>query len=199
MKKFIVGIFLFLSFTVFAQYNSALLYFGSYPGSSGITITWALAPNANCGGDIILQSCSDSNFYNPIQLYTTPIVNSSSMLSYQFIDANSTSASIVYYRLIVGSCGQSQVINGNSNNSLNYKLFPNPFNEQATLIFQNPKNLSVNLYVFDHNGQLLKKTETFQGNTYLINRDNFYAGLYYFAVATNTDLLAWGKFYVKDN
>lgn len=198
MKYFLSVIVFVTCLRSFAQQNPAVLSFIAIPGQSDITLSWTIAANSNCSGELKLEHSTDSFFFTDPPIYTATLNASIYDLSFTFTH-NVTDKSVKhYYRLIIGSCGYSSIVGANAGASLNYKLYPNPFREQATIIFQNPSNYAVNMYVFDRNGQMVKKSVAFQGNTFEFYREGLPAGLYYFAIATLSDLLAFGRFYVTD-
>ncbi len=61
-----------------------------------------------------------------------------------------------YYRLIFGQDNQESDINVPVINHLTINNYPNPFNPETTISFNNPKNSMVNLAIYNIKGQLVK-------------------------------------------
>ncbi len=199
MRKFFTTILVFVSFSSFSQ-SSALNSFIAFPGNGDVNLQWSINPGFSCSS-VTVEWSTDSFSFSSIYTYPGVCGASSSILTYQWDHTTPSSSTNNYYRLNLGVYGYSQIISTSTGNPKKYLLYPNPFNDQpCKIIFNNPSNNPVSMYIFDHNGQLVKKTLPFQGNSIVFYRDGLYANLYYFAMVTiGGDLLAWGKFYVNDN
>jgi hypothetical protein len=196
VKQTLTILMIMLGFCALAQ--GPLQYFIQVPVKSDIKLSWAINPNYSCDR-MEVEHSNDSLFSFPRVVYTGTFTPSSSVMNYDFTHTGVDRSQPNYYRLNLGACGFSNTIRAINSGSTGYWLYPNPFNEFATVIFQNPLNLAVSFYVFDRNGQLLRKSAPLLGNTLLVYRENLLAGFYYFAIVHENDVLTWGKFYVKDN
>jgi hypothetical protein len=198
VKRILFSSFLFfISLGAFSQSN-ALVSFIAMAGKSDITLRWAIAVNANCGS-IALEYSTDSLFSFPSIIYTDNVPLSSSVLTFQYTHTTADRSVKNYYRLNLGACGYSQIIGESVGGSLNYKLYPNPLNQETcTIIFDNPKGKICKLYIFDRNGQLLRTGDPFQGNTVQFLRNGLDAAMYYFVVSDLSEVYVGGKFIISD-
>jgi hypothetical protein len=199
-KSIFLGLFFIsvCSLLTFAQ-SGSIQSFVAIPGQTDITLTWGINPPANCG-TISIEYSNDSTFYFPVVIYTDNIPSSTEALTFQYTHTGADKKVKNYYRLNAGSCGSSQIISAGVGNSLNYKLYPNPLREgePCTVIFENPRGCICRVYIFDRNGQLVRKDEPFQGNTVQFYRNGIPAGLYYFVISDLNDVYVGGKFYITD-
>lgn len=75
-----------------------------------------------------------------------------------------------------------------------YNLFPNPFNQTATLQFENLQNEEYILSIFDIHGRMLRAITNISSNNIEIERNNLNSGLYFFQLRTDKEIRAMGKF-----
>jgi hypothetical protein len=201
VKKIIAATLFFISYSTFAfAQSSALNSFIAFPGKGDVNLQWSINPGFSCSG-VTVEWSTDSFSFSSIYTYPGVCGASTAILTYQWDHTTPSSSTNNYYRLNLGVFGYSPIISTATGSKKNYLLYPNPFNDQpCKIVFTNPANNPVNMYIFDHNGQLVKKTLPFQGNSVVFYRESLNADLYYFALVTSGgDLLAWGKFYVNDN
>ncbi|MFI5220844.1 MAG: hypothetical protein ACHQK8_00855 [Bacteroidia bacterium] len=192
MKKFLVIGLFFIHQFAFAQ-SGCVSGFMASSGKSDINLSWTINSYCSCSQNI-LEWATDSLFSNVLQIYSG--TNNS------FDHTSPDMTRINYYR--INSCGYYSQVLALRAGGLNYLFYPNPVNStgsyNATIVFQNPYNYYYQLYLFDHNGQLIKITELFNGTTYLFQAAGLQAGLYLFVIATPTyNITAAGKFYKSDN
>ncbi len=81
--------------------------------------------------------------------------------------------------------------------SNNFKLYPNPFSDYAVLEFDNKKNESYNLTVYNTLGQVMLTTYGITSGQVKINKNNLTNGLYLFQLGTDRQITATGKFVVE--
>ena len=80
-------------------------------------------------------------------------------------------------------------------------VFPNPFNAEATIEIQgfekrDPLSINTHFTLFDALGRPLRSA-TFEGNNYLFQRQDLAAGIYFFRMENNGQLIGTGKFLIK--
>lgn len=194
MKKLLLFFCFIFGLNAYGQV-SPLTSFVAIPGQNDITVQWSISPGYST--NVSVEWSTDSFFFSTIYTYPGLCTENN---SYAFVHTGASRDMKNFYRLNLGVYGITPVFGAMVGaNKQNFLLYPNPLNEQATIVFQNPANFIVNLYLFDRNGQLLRKSPPLQGNTVQFSRDGLPAGLYYFAIATLNDLVVYGRFYVKDS
>ena len=193
MKKFYLVIILYFMLTnSFAQ--GCIGAFSANSGKTDITLKWTISANCTCT-DVTLYWTTDSLFSNPIPIYSGTL----STFDHTTADMIKTN----YYRLVDCNGNSSQTI-AMRVGGLNYLFYPNPTNSSnnymATVVFQNPYNSVYTLYLFDHNGQLMRQIDLIRGTTCQFSVEGFQPGLYLFVIgSTTTNVAAAGKFYVSNN
>ncbi len=190
MKKIIFILLFFISQHSFAQCFSS---FTATSGKSIITLNWTLNSSCQCP-QVIVEWSTDSMFSNPVQIYTGTLNT--------FDHATPDLSRINYYR--VNTCGYYSQTIAIRVGGQNFLFFPNPVSASnsfvATIYFQNQYNTYFNMYIFDHNGQLISKSNSFAGTTYQFSADALLPGLYIFIIASATNnVAASGKFFVANN
>ncbi len=82
-------------------------------------------------------------------------------------------------------------------NSVNDKekteIYPNPFNEFATVIFPNPNLYSFTFRMYNCSGNLIKIIPDINSNSFQIYRGNLKAGIYYFSLYNSYNIYYSGK------
>ncbi|MBK7638621.1 MAG: T9SS type A sorting domain-containing protein [Bacteroidetes bacterium] len=86
------------------------------------------------------------------------------------------------YERVTSLKGECKVISGiqYQNNPYGAKLFPNPFNQNATLSFTNIKNEKLKLDIIDIQGKIVKDLGFINGNNYYFENLNLPNGLYFY-------------------
>jgi len=82
-------------------------------------------------------------------------------------------------------------------NFISWILYPNPFNNSATLIFKNSKNESHTLTLYDIHGRLVQTINDITTNRVEIERKNLTNGLYFFQLRTDREVLSTGKLIIE--
>ena len=68
-----------------------------------------------------------------------------------------------------------------------------PFSNSTTLEFKNDKNESYNLSIIDLNGQIVRQINNIKENRLIIKKENLNAGLYYFILRNDKEIINKGK------
>jgi hypothetical protein len=162
-------------------------------GKSDISLSWNVNTICYCP-QVTLYWATDSFFSNQTMIYSGTD-NSFDHLTPDFTKTN-------YYRLNV--CGNSSQTIAIRTGGLNYLLYPNPISASsgytANIVFQNQYNSYYYMYLFDHNGQLIRTSNLFNGTTYQFSVDALQPGLYIFLIASpSSNIAAAGKFFVANN
>ncbi len=76
-------------------------------------------------------------------------------------------------------------------------LYPNPFTRTATLVFENPQNLSHQLSVFNTMGQLVMSIENIIGDKVLIDRKELQNGFYFYQLRNEEGVAGSGKIVIE--
>ena len=78
-----------------------------------------------------------------------------------------------------------------------YRLFPNPFNDVATLEIENITSKSAALIIYNTTGQAVRSAKT-SGRQIKIERQNLASGIYFFQLhADDGHIITSGKFFVE--
>lgn len=197
--KFFLGLPVIFFIFITAVKSQVVLTFSLFPEQSDILIYWTINAGASCD-QMNLEYSTDSNFYFPSTIYNGSFPSyASSPTSFNYTHTNPSTNQRSFYRLNLGICGYSQVLG----TGLGGNVYPNPFNDFTNLLFQNPNNYVLSVYVYDHNGQLVLRTPPFpptMGTTYQLYRSGLPSGLYFFIIASsNMDIVSKGKFFITDN
>jgi uncharacterized repeat protein (TIGR01451 family) len=83
-------------------------------------------------------------------------------------------------------------INENKEEIISLKIYPNPFNAEATVQF-NKKVSDAALIIFDMLGQKLKAIDHISGDKVIINRGNISSGIYFIRLMQDNKIIAAGK------
>lgn len=81
--------------------------------------------------------------------------------------------------------------------SNNYRIYPNPSNQFATLEFNNSKNLNCTLILYDIYGRLVHAINNIITDKIVIDRGNLISGIYFFKLYTEGEVIATGKLTIK--
>jgi hypothetical protein len=78
------------------------------------------------------------------------------------------------------------------------KVFPNPFSETLNIVINSPNEEQNNYHfqLLDIHGRILK-TAQFQGNSFVLQRDDLGAGFYFFQIMNKNKLIGNGKIVVE--
>jgi len=91
-----------------------------------------------------------------------------------------------------GTVGLSQL-----QTNFTFTVFPNPFNQSATLQFENSQNEKHKLTIYDSEGRLLSTTVNTISDKIEIKRNNLCSGLYFFQLRTDKEIRATGKLIIE--
>lgn len=78
-----------------------------------------------------------------------------------------------------------------------FTVFPNPFNQSATLQFENSQNKKCTLTLFDSEGRIVRTISNIISDNIEIERNNLKSGLYFYQLRTDAELCATGKFIIE--
>lgn len=113
-------------------------------------------------------------------------------------DANGCKDTI--YQQILVRENITTVVSVESQNILNnnIKLFPNPFSQQATLTFSNPKKLNHYLIITNPTGQIVRRINNVTSEEIIIKKELLSNGIYFYQLLQNSQRIATGKLIIKN-
>ncbi len=79
----------------------------------------------------------------------------------------------------------------------NFKLYPNPTNQSATLEFNNPAKDNCTLILYDSFGRIIQTVTNITTDKIEINGNNLAVGLYFFQLHTDKKVIATGKLKIE--
>lgn len=123
------------------------------------------------------QTIAKSSNYSPlVRVYYTNTQGNSVCIDKVFSVVNEK------YERVTALKGDCKVISGiqYQNNPYGAKVFPNPFNQNATLSFINLKNEKLKLDIVDIQGKIVKDLGFINGNNYYLENLNLPNGLYFY-------------------
>ncbi|MCH8905435.1 MAG: T9SS type A sorting domain-containing protein, partial [Bacteroidetes bacterium] len=77
------------------------------------------------------------------------------------------------------------------------KVFPNPFAQQATLTFDNPKQMEHSLTIITPMGQVVRTIKNITTENVTINKEYLAGGIYFYQLWAENRAVAVGKFIIK--
>ena len=187
---------LFLGFSAQAQIKGdvELKTFFVIPTSSSVELKWVISAGFTCNGTEIYWS-EDSINFERIGGIGGLCGSLDEDVSYSFTDKTPTSNKLNYYRLELGTNGDSQTIstfyvNLASETSL---IIPNPSNLNSTVYFRNDFNRSITFRLYNNNGQLVFEKNDVYDTKVELDVGNYPNGLYYFLILTENSDAIKGK------
>jgi len=81
--------------------------------------------------------------------------------------------------------------------SIEFKMYPNPFTYHSTLEFNNPYNYLHMLTIYDSQGKLVRTVSNISSNTITISRKNLMSGLYLFQLSSELEIKGTGRLVIK--
>lgn len=163
-----------------------------YPYVITDTASWTLVSGTFIADSayqyIIIGNFFDYNNGDSIMLYNPTVfcsIGDSACHSYYFIDEICVSQDSLGCELNIGVDENSFLTN--------FKIFPNPTNQNAILEFDNPINEDCTLRVYDRYGLLVKSMNNIDGDFVNIKRENLPSGIYFFQLQTDRKIIAKGK------
>ena len=77
------------------------------------------------------------------------------------------------------------------------RVYPNPFTEHTTLIFNNTNEQGCSFTLFNEQGQIVQKTENITSSVVRIDRNNLPSGFYYYQLRNGNSIIANGKLIIN--
>ena len=200
MKLLLYTALLFLGFSAQAQTKGdvELKTFFATPTSSSVELKWVISAGFTCNGTDIYWS-NDSINFERIGGISGICGSFDSDVSYSFTDKKPSSNKLNYYRLQLGTNGDSQTItafyiNLASETSL---IIPNPSNLNSTVYFRNDFNRSITFQLYNRNGQMIFEKDNVYDTKVQLDVSNYSNGLYYFLILTENSTAIKGKISVQ--
>lgn len=183
---------------LYAQGTNALKAFTASPGRSSVVIQWTMEGGYTCSTTSVQWSTDSLTFSN---IYTYPGIcgDASSPQTYSYTHETPSMTARNFYRIDLGSYGRSETVSVSvTGNYKNYRMMPVPFKDRSVITFENPENRILRLYLFDHNGQLIRISDPFQSNLFALERYDLMAGWYYFMITDLGSFFVAGKTSITD-
>lgn len=79
-----------------------------------------------------------------------------------------------------------------------FSIFPNPFNSEATLRFNNVKLNNAALEIYDVLGNKVRVMENLNGEDVILNREGLKDGMYFYSLVNEGEIIATGKLSVQE-
>jgi len=149
--------------------------------SGGVVyLEWTMRSGSICNGISVTRS-EDSLNFTQIGSIAGLCGSVSAPVLYRFQDPNPIGNTSLYYRLELGTVGQSNTISlfVPETGFGEYQIFPNPFSANSRLYFFNPRAEQFHLRIFDVRGQAYLSAET-TGDNFALGNETLKPGLYYF-------------------
>ena len=91
----------------------------------------------------------------------------------------------------------TRIIESKTNETINIKLYPNPFTSTATLAFDNPQTKAHHLSIFNTLGQSVLSIENIKNNNIQIDRKGLQSGMYYYRLSNTEGIVGSGKMLIE--
>ena len=194
---FLFGLLISKSISLLAQSNEILDNFSVFENGGKVYLNWTVSSGSTCDGIEIFHSLDEIHF-NSIGDIPGICGSSSESVSYSFVHESPNFNSVNNYRLRLGLIGFSDVISLTliETKEDGYRVFPNPFKENSTLFFKNPKKQIYILTIYDQFGKTVSKQSGFN-DKFILNRDDLTSGLFLFTLTPEDDTQITGKFLVR--
>ena len=75
----------------------------------------------------------------------------------------------------------------------NFNIYPNPFHQSSNIDFENPKNETCTLTIYDSQGKLVRTINNINSDKVEIERKDLVSGLYFFQLRSDMQIIATGK------
>ena len=75
----------------------------------------------------------------------------------------------------------------------NFNIYPNPFHQSSIIDFENPKNETCTLTIYDSQGKLVRTINNINSDKVEIERKDLVSGLYFFQLRSDRQIIATGK------
>jgi len=181
----------------------------------GVLFTTYGSPNQFTGGTLVESPQIDYTSYGVISdtanwttltgtfiadsAYTKLIIGvfkNANQMTISSVNENSkiNSPKAAYYYLdavIVEKLSSTSLAKININDGV--KIYPNPFTDHTTMIFDNPNNQNYTLTIFNAQGFIVRKSTDITSNRLRIERNDLPSGFYYYQLANRDNIVANGK------
>ncbi|MBW6489965.1 MAG: T9SS type A sorting domain-containing protein [Lentimicrobium sp.] len=199
LKYLIASILLnFVSFDLFAQSNTILDRFTATESNGKIYLSWIISSGQTCDGTIIMRSTDKVDFSMIGEIFGV-CGSSSKPVPYSFVDESPVLNAVNYYYLELGTSGFSEIISveiiGTGNDG--YQVRPNPVADKAQIFFENKKNESHELWLYNLSGKPIVQLNT-NREYFDFDTTGLSPGLYIFSITNliNRTMIK-GKIVVK--
>ncbi len=95
------------------------------------------------------------------------------------------------------NCSITSLNDKTLNTTHNYSVYPNPFNDAATIKFNNPANTIYTLKLYNSLGENVRVISNISTEKILIKRNNLKSGVYFFQLYSGRQMYATGKLIIE--
>lgn len=178
---------LFTANQIMAQGQLVLGKFLIAKAGNGVFLNWSIKAGSTCNG-IEIERSTDSLNFTTIGNISGTCGSISEEISYNFTDNSPFLNTVNFYRLVFGGTQVSQTISIEliDIEKLGYQIRPHPLADNASLFFENAKNLQHQLEIRSLNGNLVHRSTTTE-SYFELQRSLLSAGLYYFIISDKSN------------
>ena len=157
--------------------------------NSIIHLEFTIIAGQTCNGIVIERSTDSLNFLM-IGEIAGVCGSIDDPVNYAFDDTSPIANADNFYRLAPGNAGWSEVIKVHFDDKANvdYLILPNPFNDYATISFQNPLNKNEQWIIYNAAGNFVNEGFA-RSNTFILMKNNLNPGLYILRLITDNKIL----------
>jgi hypothetical protein len=182
----LTGLFLAVTTVASAQEHPFLADHQLTELEGGIRIDWTILGGSTCDGQEVERS-NDGLSFSAVHRIDGPCGDPFIPRSYGWFDPAPPEFSTVFYRVKLGFDGYSSVKSVRfdqlvTNDQL---FFPNPANDQATLVLNLPASSRVDLQVFDAEGRLVIERKNHPGPLFDLELEALGTGLFTYLAISN--------------
>lgn len=163
--------------------NVELKTFIASSTNKSVELRWVISAGFTCNGTEILWS-DDSIHFNKVGEIAGFCGSSSIDVSYDFSHNKPSSNRVNYYKLQLGTNGESQTTSVFfvDLSAENYLVLPNPVQDKCSIYFRNQSNKKVDFTLLNKQGQTLLNQTNIYDKKVNIDLSNFENGIYFFII-----------------
>ena len=182
----LTGLFLAVTTVASAQEHPFLADHQLTELEGGIRIDWTILGGSTCDGQEVERS-NDGLSFSAVHRIDGPCGDPFIPRSYGWFDPAPPEFSTVFYRVKLGFDGYSSVKSVRFDQLVisDQLFFPNPANDQATLVLNLPASSRVDLQVFDAEGRLVIERKNHPGPLFDLELEALGTGLFTYLAISN--------------
>jgi hypothetical protein len=135
----------------------------------------------------------DSPYYDSLSSYQ--LLNIGQTVEYSNMAYQTLGELGTFTKNLISNINNPEAVQDN-NQTYNDLVYPNPFNYSTTIQLQQNIGNS-NLIIYNIFGQIVRSTNV-SGNKIIVERDNLPAGVYFYRITQNNEIIVSGKLMIMD-